>query len=496
MLWTPKNHGIGDITIIRKGAEYHLFTEASRLGTPGGNVVLHAVSQDLLHWEELPQAIECGPPEAFDGHTIYHMDVFIHQDTWYMYYTGLDRRGAGQKQRVGLATSRDGITWEKSPHNPILRGDPRFYEPTLPAEAAYQPKDFDRECFRDPMIIPDEKTGAFGMIVVARDQHQPLDVRACLAWATSNDLEHWEAQPPIYSPGRFHTIETPSIFAHGGRHYAIFMTHPGWGPPVMTTDPYQQAGNFYAVSDHGVMGPYRQPEDEVVVAAHGSLRAGAQRIVEGPHGELYLYGWVLRLPAPDDEPVDVYWLAVPPPKRVHFTPAGELQVVFNDTLEKLGRPEPVTLASTADIASGDPAAWRFAEGLIGKHFSERRIARLPGVQTDVLFSSRIHLLRGERAGFLVRGAEDDSAGWQVIADRRFQRVEFGLLGGSSFIDARSCQLPDEFELKVLVYGECIEVYLDSRCLIHQVRHREKSGHLGYIVERGEAAFSDPRLRVL
>src|SRR5256885_1747349 len=81
-------------------------------------------------------------PGQFDGFSIYHMDVFIHEGTWYMHYTGLDKYGPGEQEAIGLATSPDGIHWKKHPGNPVLRADPRFYEPAIPREATYQAKDF------------------------------------------------------------------------------------------------------------------------------------------------------------------------------------------------------------------------------------------------------------------------------------------------------------------------------------------------------------------
>src|SRR4051812_4754740 len=167
LLWHPKNHQIGDITIIRVGDEYHLFTEQTPMhwdgdvgaGFAGLRTVGHAVSKDLFTWEELPPTIGCGPAGSFDAFAIYHMDVFIHEGIWYMHYTGLDKDGPGQQQTIGLATSRDGMNWQKHPANPLLRADERWYEPRIPREAAYQEKDFGRLWFRDPCIIRDPETG-------------------------------------------------------------------------------------------------------------------------------------------------------------------------------------------------------------------------------------------------------------------------------------------------------------------------------------------------
>jgi beta-fructofuranosidase len=499
MFWTPKEHHLGDPTIIRVGEEYHLFTEQSPVGASGrGGLrsVGHAVSRDLFHWEELPIALHCGPAGSFDAWSIYHMDVCVHAGKWFMHYTGLDRFGPGEQQSIGLATSDDGIHWEKHPANPVLRADPRWYEPAVPREATYQEKDFGRLWFRDPCIMRDPETGRFGMIVVARDAGQHPDVRGCLAWATSDDLIHWEAHPPIYSPGRFHTIETPSLFAHGSRHYLLFMTHSDWGPPVMTTDPYQTGGDFYAISESGWTGPYRQPEDEVVVAAYGRTRLGAQRTVEGPDGERYLYGWMRMEPRGDDTPTKpARNTALPPPRRVRFLSDGQMQVVFHEGVEAFCGPAAALPGTPASLEIADPERWRRDEGVVGKNLGSRSVALLPGRCDNVIFSARVDFRRGERAGLVLRAEAGAGAqGWQVVADRRHGRVEFGTLDGNGFIDARRWPVRDEFELKVVAHGPSVEVYGDDRLMIHQIRYRETIGHIGFLVDRAEARFSHARLR--
>jgi len=496
MLWTAKDHEIGDVTIIRVGQEYHLFTEQSPIGATGqtfanSRTVGHAVSRDLFHWQELPPAVGCGPEGSCDHYTIFHMDVFVHDGAWYMYYTALDIAGPGQQQTVALATSRDGIAWEKHPGNPILRADPRYYEQAIPREATYQEKDFGRLWFRDPCIIRNPETGEFGMIVIARDSSRHPDVNGCLAWATSRDLVHWQPRPAIYSPGRFHTIETPSIFEHDGRHYIIFMSHPAWGAPVMATDPYQDAGDFYAVSDNGWTGPYERPEDEVVVAAHRQLRMGAMRTVDGPDGDRYLYGWLSMDPRGDDlRPALRNRKLMPPPRRVHFTRDGAMEVVYHEGIESFCRLSALSLKGLSAV--GD-AAWNLEDGIRAKDFGGRSIALFPGSQADVIVSARLRFLRGERAGLVLRADESGTTGWQVVADRRYGRIEFGTLDGDGFIDARSWPARDEVELKAVVMGPTIEIYADDRLMIHQVRYREASGRIGLLVDRAEADFEPPRL---
>jgi|LSQX01.2.fsa_nt_gb beta-fructofuranosidase len=494
LLWSPAEHQVGDPTIIRVGEEYHLFAEMGRLdATPGAGgmrIVGHAVSRDLFGWEELPVALHCGVPGSFDADNIYHMDVLIHDGTWYMFYTGLDIAGPGQQQAIGLATSRDGIVWEKHPGNPILRADPRWYEPAIPREATYQEKDFGRLWFRDAVVVRDDATGRWVMLVVARDAARHPDVRGCLALATSDDLLHWTLHPPVFSTGRFHTIETPSVFERSGSWYLIYMTHPGWGPPILSTDPHQEAGDFYAISDNGPAGPFQAPEDEVLIASCGARqRMGACRTVDMPDGERLLYGWLLMQPRDGDGPVHRRDLKViPPPRRMLFTPDGQMRAGYYEAIERFC--EPVE----ADLTQAQGEGWRQeAGGPVGKDYSGRSVALLPGTEESAIASIRVRFERGDRAGLVLRAGEDGS-GWQVTADRRFGRVEFGLLDREGWLDARAWAPADEVTLTVIAYRESVEVYADGRLMLHQVRHREIAGRLGVFVERAEARFD--RLRVM
>lgn len=487
LLWSPAEHQVGDPTIIRVREEYHLFAEMAPLqvepGSRGIRVVGHAVSRDLFRWEELPVALRCGPAGSFDADNIYHMDVLVHDGVWYMFYTGLDISGPGQQQAIGLATSPDGITWHKHAANPVLRADPRWYEPAIPREATYQEKDFGRLWFRDPVVVRDEAGDRWVMLVVARDASRHPDVRGCLALATSQDLAHWKAHPPTFSTGRFHTIETPSVFERDGRWYLVYMTHPAWGPPVLSTDPYQEAGDFYAISEAGPAGPYHQPGDEVLIAANGERqRMGACRTVDGPDGGRFVYGW-LRMDARDgDGPVRRRQLKViPPPRRVEFDPDGQMHAAYYQAIEQFCEPAGPYPA----LEPVEPERWRSSG--VGKHLQGRTIALFPVEERDVIASVRLHFMRGERAGLILRAGEDGS-GWRIVADRRFGRVEFGLLDRDGFLDARSWAPADTVELTVIAYRESVEVYADGRLMVHQVRHRETAGRVGLLVERAEVQF--------
>ena len=76
-----------------------------------------------------------------------------------------------------------------------------------------------------------------------------------------------------------------------------------------------------------------------------------------------------------------------------------------------------------------------------------------------------------------------------------KRVEFGLIGSGIFIDARAWQPVDECTIKVVANQMSFEVYVDNRLYIHQVRHRETVGRVGYLVDHSEAVFDQTEMRV-
>jgi predicted GH43/DUF377 family glycosyl hydrolase len=78
-----------------------------------------ARSTDGLVWRKLPAAVVGhGPRGSWDERATADPYVIRLDDGWfYMYYLGQDR---ARRQRIGVARSRDGVAWEKSRGNPIL----------------------------------------------------------------------------------------------------------------------------------------------------------------------------------------------------------------------------------------------------------------------------------------------------------------------------------------------------------------------------------------
>lgn len=203
----PRRGRFGDpIPIVWEG-RYHVFYQNSPDGAGfDGMRWAHAVSSDLLQWKDLPDALapQSGGPDAFGCWT---GSVIRAGDRFHCFYTGVAEPG-GRGQSVCHAVSRDLVTWERDPDNPVLLPQPPF--DTAP-EAAW----------RDPQVVSDPRGGY--RLLLAADLHGVAHaLRGCVAEFHSDDLVHWEARGVLYHPGTVHRCECPDLISAGGRDLLLY----------------------------------------------------------------------------------------------------------------------------------------------------------------------------------------------------------------------------------------------------------------------------------
>jgi predicted GH43/DUF377 family glycosyl hydrolase len=113
--------GVADPYVIHAGDSYYMFylgadrARRQRLGV--------AMSDDGIVWRKLRSnpILELGEYGAFDENGLGEPAVFAAHGYYWMLYTGRDR---SEGRRLGLARSRDGVTWEKQPS--VFAGDQKW----------------------------------------------------------------------------------------------------------------------------------------------------------------------------------------------------------------------------------------------------------------------------------------------------------------------------------------------------------------------------------
>ena len=265
-MYIPEDHLLWDFWFApkRPGEPFHMFhLEAPRsLADPEDRHVIakigHAVSDDLVHWQRLGTAFEPGTPGTWDDRAIWTGSIIEHAGLYYFFYTALSHNDRGLVQRIGLATSSDLSHWHRESQNPVLTADSRWYE-----TAEMNPNG--DEAWRDPFVIFNEDQQNWLMLFCARANQGPTDERGVVGCARSDDLLHWEAMPPIVSPGEFGQLEVPQAVMLEGRWYLLFCTGQHSAKRLARTGPGGNwHGTHYLVGE-ALSGPYRMLDDGPLV---------------------------------------------------------------------------------------------------------------------------------------------------------------------------------------------------------------------------------------
>jgi len=87
-----------------------------------------ATSTDTVHWKKVGDSpvLPTGPQDAWDSRYVTDPDVVVTKGQWRMYYSGSN----GTAEKIGVATSKDGVHWEKHPGNPIFAAAPKGWDST------------------------------------------------------------------------------------------------------------------------------------------------------------------------------------------------------------------------------------------------------------------------------------------------------------------------------------------------------------------------------
>ena len=222
-------------TIYWQG-RYHLFYQnnphaAFHGGATGTIHWGHAVSEDLVHWQDLPIAL--APVDKYDRDGCYSGTAFVDMDgaPTIIYH--------GVPGGICLATSQDEllVEWEKHPANPVI--------PTPEPGSGYTVDG--APC---AWIEGDTYYALTGNTSREEFEGQKPD-RAFLY--RSVDLAHWAYLHPLYEGGKYTEVgedcAVPDFFPMGDRHVLLFASHHRG--PHYYTGTYEN--NRFTPTRHGRM---------------------------------------------------------------------------------------------------------------------------------------------------------------------------------------------------------------------------------------------------
>ena len=263
LYYQPEGIWVGDIMPYGKEGQFYVYHQRDTrnpgpFGEPFGWAL--ATTKDFVDYKDYGESLKRGTDEEADQF-IYAGSVFETEAGFHAFYTGYNREflKAGKTSQTLLhATSKDGITWEKSKE--ALE---------IPPQEGY-----DKRNWRDPFVLWDEEREEYLLILGARKGEDKRKQTGRLVHFTSKDLKKWEFKGDFWAPGIYTMFEMPEIFKMGDWWYLI-------------TTEYSHASTQVYRMAKSLKGPWIAPDDDAfdgrAYYAGRTFMLNNQRI---------LFGWV------------------------------------------------------------------------------------------------------------------------------------------------------------------------------------------------------------
>jgi beta-fructofuranosidase len=408
--------------LIQWQGRYHLFYQHNPNAAVWGDIHWgHAMSEDLVHWQDLPIAL-APTPGGVDADGVFSGCAVDDHGVATLLYTGIRYAPDGTRvERPCLATSPDDDlrTWRKYSGNPVI---------------ATPPEGLGVLGFRDHCVWR-EPDGTWRQLIGSGIRN----VGGTALLYASPDLRHWEYLHPLLIGDGSETgtmWECPDLFPLGDEH-------------VLVVSPVPLQRSLYAI------GPLRQqrfsPRRWAPLDAGGYLYA-PQSFADA-NGRRIMFGWLWE---GRDEAAQraAGWAGVMSLPRVltlvegelTFEPAAELRALRSERW------------STRDVSLGP----RFRAGLSGV-----------GLEIEATIEPR----SASQVGLAVRCAPDASEQTVIVYDTVSERLSIdrskASLDPTTKRDERAASLPlrssEPLRLHVFVDRSVVEVFANGRiCLTTRV----------------------------
>ena len=262
----------------------------------------HAVSDDLLHWEELSIAL-CPDMPYEDAGGCFSGSAVVKDGLLYLFYTSVSK-ALGQTQSV--AVSEDGLRFEKYAENPVIRAFP----PDGSAD------------FRDPKVT--DWGGTYTMVCGSgRDGEGKILLFA------SDDLLHWEYQGVLFADASCGPVlECPDLFMLDGKAVLMFSK--------MQPETYNT--QFVIGSFDGA-----RFTEEARCTPEAGPQFYAPQTFPAPDGRRLLIGWLYDWKKPLDEGAD-YAGALSLPRELHLDGGSVLTRPVKEAAPLLTAEDPLVRA--------------------------------------------------------------------------------------------------------------------------------------------------------
>ncbi|MEU6734934.1 glycoside hydrolase family 32 protein [Streptomyces physcomitrii] len=319
--------------LVHYDGEYHLFFQYNPEGNTWGNMSWgHAVSRDLVHWEELPLALPHDEREmVFSGSVVVDRENTSgfgspENPAMVAVYTSHAKDGSRQAQSLAYSTDR-GRTWTKYAGNPVL--------------------DIGARDFRDPKVQWHEPSRSWLMTVALPLEHKVRFYR-------SPDLKQWTELSDFGPAGAVDGVwECPDLFpmqVDGDPERTKWVLVVNLNPGGIAGG----SGAQYFVGDFDGTRFTADPDQGTRWLDHGKDYYAAVSWDGDPEGRRHMIGWMNNWQYGEQIPTDPWRSAMSVPRTmglgtVDGRPTLTQQPVA--ALDSLRLPDPVAVREV-DVPEG------------------------------------------------------------------------------------------------------------------------------------------------
>jgi beta-fructofuranosidase len=208
-MFKPANNWVGDPMPFYENGVFHIFyLFDARNSLPTFHPWYKTTTTDFATFSGNNEIIPTGTASDQDG-ALGTGSVFKKNGIYYGFYTG-HNGNLDPKEKIMLATSSDLKTWTK-----------------LPSFLLQASNGYDRNEFRDPIIIEDITNHTYKMLIATRSEasminNNTVPWRAVLAQYSSTNLIDWTLEKPFYEDTSTFVTECPDVFTMGNYQYLIY----------------------------------------------------------------------------------------------------------------------------------------------------------------------------------------------------------------------------------------------------------------------------------
>jgi len=201
-----KRRKVGDVMPFYHQGQYHVFYLLNNSGNSNIDWE-HAVSTDLVNWQNLPAAIVHDPRDVTgpEGGCMFTGSIIEKDGLFHAFYTNWNPRNPKGREFISHATSKDLIAWTKHPRDMIAPDGIRY--------ANHQRRDF-----RDPHVVWDEQAKEYVMYVKGNYINNDKAAKGPFGTGVlkSKDLKTWRQCAALEGIG---SDECPDFFKSGETYY-------------------------------------------------------------------------------------------------------------------------------------------------------------------------------------------------------------------------------------------------------------------------------------